>query len=276
MLTPWPPGPEAQKRSTRRSFSWIATSTSSASGSTATVAAEVWMRPDASVCRHALHAVRAALVLQPAPGAAPLDDRRDLLDAAGLRLGEVDHLDPPAALARRSGCTCGTARPRTAKPRRRRCRRGSRAPRCARRWGPWARARGAARPSRRRALGFERRRSPRPRARAAPRPHRRRRSSRVWASCRSTSRQRRNSSTTPSISASALLASRNRRGSARTSADASLAVSSACVAAICSSCSIMPGLVSGVGGGGRENRKPRAPSGSPAARSGLRDGAVAR
>ena len=35
--------------SMRRSFSSILTSTSSASGSTATVAAEVWMRPCASV-----------------------------------------------------------------------------------------------------------------------------------------------------------------------------------------------------------------------------------
>ena len=49
VLTPWPPGPEAQKRSTRMSFSCTVTSTSSASGRTATVAADVWIRPAASV-----------------------------------------------------------------------------------------------------------------------------------------------------------------------------------------------------------------------------------
>ncbi len=49
MFTPWPPGPDAQKRSTRMSFSSTFTSTSSASGSTATVAADVWIRPEDSV-----------------------------------------------------------------------------------------------------------------------------------------------------------------------------------------------------------------------------------
>ena len=49
VLTDWPPGPEERNTSMRRSFSSILMSTSSASGSTATVAAEVWMRPDASV-----------------------------------------------------------------------------------------------------------------------------------------------------------------------------------------------------------------------------------
>ena len=49
VLTLWPPGPRARKISTRRSLDWMSTSTSSASGSTATVAVEVWMRPAASV-----------------------------------------------------------------------------------------------------------------------------------------------------------------------------------------------------------------------------------
>src|SRR6266550_3178425 len=49
VLTLWPPGPCERKTSIRRSLSSIFTSTSSASGSTATVAAEVWMRPCASV-----------------------------------------------------------------------------------------------------------------------------------------------------------------------------------------------------------------------------------
>ena len=49
VLTDCPPGPDARKTSIRRSRSSISTSTSSASGSTATVAAEVWMRPLDSV-----------------------------------------------------------------------------------------------------------------------------------------------------------------------------------------------------------------------------------
>ena len=49
VLTLWPPGPLEQNVSMRRSFSWIWMSTSSASGSTATVAVDVWMRPLASV-----------------------------------------------------------------------------------------------------------------------------------------------------------------------------------------------------------------------------------
>ncbi len=50
VLTLWPPGPEERFTSTRRSLSSsIWTSTSSASGRTATVAVEVWMRPADSV-----------------------------------------------------------------------------------------------------------------------------------------------------------------------------------------------------------------------------------
>jgi len=72
VLTPCPPGPEAQKVSTRRSLSATSTSTSSASGRTA------------------------ALVLQAAVGPLALDDRRHFLEAAGLGLGEVEDLHPPA------------------------------------------------------------------------------------------------------------------------------------------------------------------------------------
>ena len=48
-LTYWPPAPEAQYVSMRRSAGAISTSTSSASGKTATVTADVWMRPLDSV-----------------------------------------------------------------------------------------------------------------------------------------------------------------------------------------------------------------------------------
>ena len=50
LLMCWPPAPEARKVSIRRSAGLRATSpTSSASGITATVQAEVWMRPWVSV-----------------------------------------------------------------------------------------------------------------------------------------------------------------------------------------------------------------------------------
>src|SRR4051812_24671364 len=49
VLTDCPPGPLERNTSMRKSLSSILISTSSASGSTATVAAEVWMRPLASV-----------------------------------------------------------------------------------------------------------------------------------------------------------------------------------------------------------------------------------
>ena len=49
MLTLWPPGPLERYTSRLTSFGSIVTSTSSTSGSTATVAVEVWMRPWLSV-----------------------------------------------------------------------------------------------------------------------------------------------------------------------------------------------------------------------------------
>ena len=66
----------------RRSFASILMSTSSASGSTATVMAEVWMRPDALRGRNALHAVHAALVPQLRVDAVAFDQGDDFLDAA--------------------------------------------------------------------------------------------------------------------------------------------------------------------------------------------------
>jgi hypothetical protein len=49
VLTLCPPGPDERNTSMRMSLSSILTSTASASGSTATVAADVWMRPWLSV-----------------------------------------------------------------------------------------------------------------------------------------------------------------------------------------------------------------------------------
>lgn len=49
VLTPWPPGPLARQTSMRSSSGLMTRSTSCASGRTATVAVEVWMRPCASV-----------------------------------------------------------------------------------------------------------------------------------------------------------------------------------------------------------------------------------
>ncbi|MNL55118.1 hypothetical protein D3C87_1784980 [compost metagenome] len=49
LLTFWPPAPPERKVSQRRSAWLISMSTASASGSTATVAVEVWIRPWASV-----------------------------------------------------------------------------------------------------------------------------------------------------------------------------------------------------------------------------------
>ena len=49
VLTDWPPGPDDRYTSIWRSLGSMATSTSSASGSTATVAVEVWIRPCDSV-----------------------------------------------------------------------------------------------------------------------------------------------------------------------------------------------------------------------------------
>ena len=46
--------------------------------------------------RDALHAVAARLKLEPGPGPLALDDHADLLDAAELRLADVDDLELPA------------------------------------------------------------------------------------------------------------------------------------------------------------------------------------
>ena len=86
----------------RRSLSLIWTSTSSASGSTATVAVEVWMRPLASVAGHALHAVHAAFVFQLAVHAAAFDRRDHFLEAADAGVAARHHLERASRCARRT------------------------------------------------------------------------------------------------------------------------------------------------------------------------------
>jgi hypothetical protein len=73
LLMCWPPAPEARKVSMRISAGLICTSSSSsASGITATVHAEVWMRPLRLGLRHALHAMAARLELELRIDAVPM------------------------------------------------------------------------------------------------------------------------------------------------------------------------------------------------------------
>ena len=117
----------------------ISMSTSSASGSTATVAAEVWMRPLRLGLRHALHPVHAGFELQLRRTRLPGDRGDDFLVAADLAFAGREHLDLPAG-RRHSARTCGTGRRQTVPPRRRRCRRGFRGSRSSRRPRPAAAA----------------------------------------------------------------------------------------------------------------------------------------
>ena len=80
--------------SMRMSVAGMSISTSSASGSTATVAAEVWMRPPALGLGHALHAVDAAFVLHPGE------------DARRPRRETVASLSPPSSVA----CSSSTSK----------------------------------------------------------------------------------------------------------------------------------------------------------------------
>ena len=85
---------------------------------------------------HALHAVHAALVFQPAVDAAAFDGRDDFLQPADA--GVACSTSPRGASRWRSAnlVYIGTARPRKARLRRRRCRRGFRGRRSSRRWDP--------------------------------------------------------------------------------------------------------------------------------------------
>ena len=80
----------------RMSLASISTSTSSASGSTATVIADVCTRPCCSVTRHALHAMHAALVFQLAVDALAAHQRDDFLEPAHRRLAHGREFHAPA------------------------------------------------------------------------------------------------------------------------------------------------------------------------------------
>ena len=104
----------------------ISMSTSSTSGSTATVAAEVWMRPCASVSGTRWTRCTPDSNFSRANGPRPRDLGDDLLEAALGAFGERRGFRWSSPAARQIARTCDTGRPRTARPRRRRCRRGFR------------------------------------------------------------------------------------------------------------------------------------------------------
>ena len=85
VLTLWPPGPDERNTSMRRSFGSIWMSTSSASGSTSTPAAEVWIASLRLGGRHPLHAVHSPSYLSRATpdrsgcGPVPRQGRRTLM-----------------------------------------------------------------------------------------------------------------------------------------------------------------------------------------------------
>ena len=97
VLTDWPPAPLARNTSMRRSLSSILMSTSSASGSTATVAAEVWMRPCASVAGTRCTRCTPDFEFEPREHALAGDVGDDLLVAAeSPTRSPRDDLDLPA------------------------------------------------------------------------------------------------------------------------------------------------------------------------------------
>ena len=59
----------------------MVTSISCASGNTATVAVEVWMRPARLSYGNALHTVHSAFELKPTIGPLPFDEENDLLES---------------------------------------------------------------------------------------------------------------------------------------------------------------------------------------------------
>ena len=100
LLTCWPPAPCERMVSIRRSSLLISTSTSSTSGNTATVAAEVWMRPWVSVsgtrCTRCTPDSNFSLANAPRP----LHFGDDFLEAPHGAFAGGNHLDLPALQGR--------------------------------------------------------------------------------------------------------------------------------------------------------------------------------
>ena len=92
----WPPGPPAVMVSTSRSSGRIVISTSSGSESTATVAAEVWMRPWVSVSGTRLDPVPAGLELQMPERPVAAHPEAGLAEPAKLGGDEFQGLELPA------------------------------------------------------------------------------------------------------------------------------------------------------------------------------------
>ena len=96
MLTLWPPGPLEQNVSTRRSFCVDLDVDFFGFGQHGHRRGR-GVDPAAGFGgRHALDAVHAALVLQPAVDVLALDERDDFLDAAAAGVAEVEDVDLPA------------------------------------------------------------------------------------------------------------------------------------------------------------------------------------
>ncbi len=127
LLTCWPPAPDARNVSTFRSAALISTSSiSSTSGRIATVAADVWMRPCASVVGYALHAMRAGFEFEARERALAFDARDDFLVAAVLAFAGRKNLDVPASPFGVARVHAKADRRRRSRLRRRRCRRAVR------------------------------------------------------------------------------------------------------------------------------------------------------
>ena len=135
VLTLWPPGPLDRYTSRLTSFGSIETSTSSTSGSTATVAARGVQAALALGGRHPLHPVDAGLVLEDGVGAGALHGERHLAQPAGVGLGGSTAARPSARATPRSACRRPGGRARRAPPPRRRRPPGSRRSCCGRRRG---------------------------------------------------------------------------------------------------------------------------------------------
>ncbi len=121
VFTCWHPAPEARIVSIRMSDAGITRSTSSASGSTATVAAEVWMRPAPRSRARAAHGgTRFELQLGEETPSPAMWTEASLIPPSSLSCCSSTSKVQP--WDRNSGGTCSEGRPRRAPPRPPRCR----------------------------------------------------------------------------------------------------------------------------------------------------------